>query len=99
MRRVDHGAMVLRAMRIEGGARAALEQARMRGDELALGEDLDHARTEAHLDALADVLVGHRVVRVLDFDVIVGMDLGALPLCVLVRARRQRLRAPADRAR
>ncbi len=52
-------------------------------------EDLNHARAHAHLDTLADVLVGHGVVRVLDLDVIVGMDFGELPLRVLVRARRQ----------
>ena len=45
----------------------------------------------AHRHTLTDVLVGHGVVRVLDLDVIVGMDFGALPLCVLVGPRGKHL--------
>ena len=70
----------------------------MRGDDVPVVEHLDAVRGEAHVDALADQRVGHRVIRAADLDVIIGMDLGLPPLAELVRAQRQRLAAPRVRA-
>lgn len=63
----------------------------MGGHELALVEDLDGTRRQAHVDTLADEAVRHGVVRALDLDVVVGMHLGSAPLAELVAARGQRL--------
>ena len=44
------------------------------GDAHALVVDLDGARVEAQLDALADQVVGHRVVVAVELDVVVDVD-------------------------
>src|SRR5690606_6133971 len=82
--------MVCGPICIECDARSALVCTYVGGDELALGKDLDHACADAHLQALADMLVWNRVVRVLDLDVIVRMHACQLPLRILVRPWRQR---------
>lgn len=90
-RGVDDRTMVRGPMCIERCARTTFERTHVRSDEFTLGEDFDHARADAHLHPRADVLVRRGVLRVLDFDVVVGMDLGAFPLRVLVGSGGQRL--------
>jgi hypothetical protein len=69
----------------------------MRGDPLALVENLDGAGGEAHLDLGADKAVRDALVMRLDFDVIVDADAADPPLGEYVRALRQGLeRRPID---
>ena len=63
--------------------------AQMRGDALALVEDLDGARGQARLDLLADEAVRHGVVVALDVDVVVERDAAQAPLGVDVGLGRQ----------
>src|SRR4249919_4017619 len=64
---------------------------------LTLVEDLDRAVREARVDGLAQQLERHRVVMVVDLDVIVGRDRAALPLGILVAlARKPFQRRPVE---
>src|SRR5579863_2723099 len=77
---------------VHGDMAAALRAAYMAGDTRVILEDLDSPISEPHVHSTADQPVRHRVKRLVDFDVIVGMDLGGLPLGVfewLARQRRQ----------
>jgi hypothetical protein len=60
----------------------------MRGDALAVMEDLDGTRRDAHPYLLARQLAGGRVVVLLDLDVVVEPDRALLPFGVDVRFRR-----------
>jgi len=66
------------------GVRAARVAPGMGGDALAEPEDLDGRRGEAHVDGSAVVHQGEgdRVVVAVDFDVVVDVDTGDLPLAV-----------------
>ena len=69
----------------------------MRGDPLALMENLDGAGSEAHLDLGADEAMRDAVVVRLDLNVIVDADPAYPPLGEHVRAIRQGLeRRPVD---
>ena len=61
----------------------------MAGDALVIVEDLDHPMGEPHLDGAADQPVRHRVERLVDLDMVVGMHLRRFPLGVFERRRRQ----------
>src|SRR5262249_40227849 len=63
----------------------------MRGNALAAEEDLDRARRDTRPDLLAQQLVRHRVVVLVDLDVIVEPDPAFLPLGEDVELGRQRL--------
>ena len=63
----------------------------MRGNALAAVEDLDRARRDARPDLLAQQLVRHRVVVLLDLDVVVEPDPAFLPFGKDVGLGRQRL--------
>ena len=67
----------------------------MRGDALAAMEDFDRARRDARPHLLAQQLVRHRVVVLLDLDVIVEPDPALLPLGEDVGLGRQRLEGRA----
>ena len=51
----------------------------MRGDPLALQEDLDGARRQPHLDLAAGEAVGHAVEVRLDLDVVIDADAAQPP--------------------
>jgi len=53
-------------------------------------EDLQRAVTEPHIDGLADIPVGHAVVQLVQFDVVVLVDGRMPPLSDRQRVRRQR---------
>src|SRR5438552_8488390 len=64
---------------------------------LALVEDLDRALCEARVNGLAQQPEWHRVVVVIDLDVIVGRDGAALPLGILIAlARKSFQRRPVE---
>ena len=63
----------------------------MRGDALAAVEDLDRARRDARPHLLAQQLVRHRVVVLVDLDVVVEPDPAFLPFGKDVGLGRQRL--------
>lgn len=87
------GGHVLRHGRVLVVAAHAL----MRGDPLALVENLDGARGEAHLDLGADEAMRDAVTMRLDLDVIVDADPADPPLGEHVRALRQGLECrPVD---
>ena len=58
----------------DGGVLVIAAGAQMRGDPLALEEDLDGARRQPHLDLAAGEAVGHAVEMRLDLDVVVDAD-------------------------
>ena len=63
----------------------------MRGDALAAMEHLDRARRDPRPHLLAQQRVRHRVVVLLDLDVVVEPDAAFLPFGVDVGLGRQRL--------
>jgi hypothetical protein len=63
----------------------------MRGNALAVVEDLDGPLGQARPDLLAQEPVGHRVVVAVDLDMVVEPDRALLPLRVDVRGGGQRL--------
>ena len=72
-------------------------RAQVARDPLALVEDLDGAVGEARLDSLPQQGERHRVVMVVDLDMIVGRDRAALPLGILVAlARKPFQRRPVE---
>jgi hypothetical protein len=74
-----------------GGVAAGDVAAYVRGDPAGGVEDLHRRRRHPHVDALADELVGHRVVVAVGLDVVVDVDLHAQPPDRhLVAGRRQR---------
>ncbi|MCA6105541.1 hypothetical protein J6525_45760 [Bradyrhizobium sp. WSM 4400] len=80
-----------------GGVLVVAAHALMRGDPLALVENLDGAGGEAHLDLGADEAMRDAVVMRLDLDVIVDADPADPPLGEHVGALRQVLeRRPVD---
>ena len=60
----------------------------MNRDTQSLVEDFEHRGGEAHIEADADEVIRHRVITPFDFEVIIGMNFGALPFAVLVGMRR-----------
>ena len=62
----------------------------MAGDARVILEDLNSPISEPHVHPTADQPVRHRVKSLVDFDVIVGMHLGGLPLGVFEWLARQR---------
>ena len=60
--------------RLRGVLVALAIQALVQGDALFLEEHLDHAAVVAHVDLLVHILEGHRVVLVVDADVVVQCD-------------------------
>ena len=69
----------------------------MGGDAIAAMEDLDGARRDPRPQLLAQQRVRHRVVVLLDLDVIIEADPALLPFGVDVGLGRQRLQAPIAR--
>ena len=65
----------------------------MAGDAAALVENLDRGVGDARLDHLADEPRRHRVVMVVDLDVIVGRDPALLPFRIAIGLVRKRLSA------
>jgi hypothetical protein len=55
---------------------------KMRGLQLPLVVNLDELLADAHIKGLADEFVGHQVQTLVDFDVVIHMHLGALPLAI-----------------
>ena len=64
----------------ERGVMALQAASGMAGDALAFGQHFDRAARNAQLDHLMDQLVRHAVVIALEFDVVVDIDRGFLPL-------------------
>jgi hypothetical protein len=62
----------------------------MAGDTLVIVEDLDRPAGEPHIDTATDQPVRYRVEGLIDFDVIIGMDLCGFPFGVFERHIRQR---------
>ena len=58
----------------DGGMAVIAAGAQMRGDPLALEEDLDGTRRQPHLDLAASEAVGHAVEVSLDLDVVIDAD-------------------------
>ena len=67
----------------------------MRGDPVALEEDLDGPGGQPHVDIGAGEAVGHAVVMGVGFDVIIDADTARAPLAEDVRLDRQRLQRRA----
>ena len=72
-----------------GGVRAFAVAARVGRDTLSGREALHRGRGEAHIDAVFDVRMRHRVIVPVDFDVVVDVDARLLPVCVFVTIRGQ----------
>ena len=62
----------------------------MAGHPLALVEDFDDLRTEAHLELLLDQAIGDGVVVPLHFHVVVDVDADQLPLGIFIGLGRER---------
>lgn len=87
---LDDSDVSLRPVNVPGGAFAAFTRPHMCGNELALVEDFHRGGRHAHVELLTDQSEGHRVVRAVHFDVIVGMDLGLPPFAELICSLWQR---------
>ena len=72
-----------------GGVAATFVAAQVAGDAPPAQEDLDGARGEADVAALADVVVGNRVEVTVDLKVVVDVHLRGRPEREFVRRRRQ----------
>src|ERR1700743_1940117 len=62
----------------------------MAGDTLMVVEDFHRTMREPDIDSAADQPVRHGVKVLVDLDVIIGMDLRALPFGIFEGCRRQR---------
>src|SRR5260370_14477554 len=80
---------------LHGGVLAIAAGAQMRGDALALGEDLDRPAGETDLDGIAREAIGHAVIMPVDVDVIVDADPAGAPLGEHIGLDRQRLQRGA----
>ncbi len=78
-----------RQVGLQGRVAALLRAPGMAGNALALLEDLHAGGGRAHLDLLAGIAVGHRVVVPVELDVVVDAHGGDLPLRELIADRRQ----------
>ena len=67
----------------------------MRGDPLALGEDLDGPTGQSDLDGFACEAIGHAVIMAIDVDVIIDADPAGAPLGEHIGLDRQRLQRGA----
>ena len=77
-------------MFFERGVLVGDEASDVAGHALAPAQSLEGVGGKAHLEFFAFELVGHAVVVTVDFDVVVDIDGGDLPLGVLVSFVRQR---------
>ena len=68
---------------------AFVGRARVARDTLPLGEEFHHGGTQADVELLAHSRVGHGVVVTFTLNVVIDVDPGELPLCVLVGLRRE----------
>lgn len=73
-----------------GGMAAAEVGAYVGGDALAFEEDFDGGSGELDVDGFVDEAARNAVVVVIDFDVVVDVDLGGLPIGEFVGAVRER---------
>ena len=62
----------------------------MGGDALAALEGFDGARRQSHLELLADQDIGHRVIVMVDLDVVIDVHARTLPLGEDLALGRQR---------
>src|SRR5579883_319942 len=87
---LDDGTVALGPMPWFGDEPPGSRSLEVPGDGLATVEDLDRVRGDPKIHALADEVVGNRVVVALVLDVIVEEHLGALPGGELVALQRER---------
>ena len=73
-----------RHVRVDRGVVATASAFAVGGDALAAMEDLDGVGRVAHVDLFARVAVRHRVIVLIEFDVIVRPDARDLPISVLI---------------
>ncbi|EZP67307.1 hypothetical protein BV97_05721 [Novosphingobium resinovorum] len=76
---------------VDGDVEPALRTANMAGDPFVILEDLNHPLGQPHIDLAADQTMRNRVKVAVDGNVVIGMNLGALPFSVFERGNRQRL--------
>ena len=69
----------------DGGMTAARAAAGMNGNAVMVVEDLDHPVRQSDVDLLADQAVRHGIKTVQHVDVVIGMNLGLLPLGIFER--------------
>lgn len=72
-------------MFIDGDVARALRASDVAGDTLVVKDDLDCPIRQPDIDPPADETVRHGIERLVDVDMVIGMDLGDLPFRVLKR--------------
>ena len=83
--------MAGRHVLLHGRMFAVAAGAQMRGDPLALGEDLDGPTGQPDLDGFAREAIGHAVIMAIDVDVIIDADPASAPFGEHIGLDRQRL--------